>query len=193
MPEGWWKVVYTKDGYLPAESRVLKVLPRTPTSTSTCSAPNRPRSRRSRPTTRASTVTLSQPTRVAQALSGALTVTTPDGAAVGGQWTAVSPQSPPAGHPYPAEKLAMAFRFTGEKRSGEVKVVVDPLLQDHGGRAVAEGVEKTLTVRWTGPDSAGPQVSVTGVADGATYRLRARPRPAASPSTGAPAWPPRPR
>ncbi|TKK90763.1 hypothetical protein FDA94_03075 [Herbidospora galbida] len=69
----------------------------------------------------------------------------------------------------------MAFRFTGEKRSGEVKVVVDPLLQDHGGRAVAEGVEKTLSVRWTGPDSAGPQVSVTGVADGATYRLRGAP------------------
>lgn len=27
VPEGWWKVAYTKDGYLPASSRVLRVLP----------------------------------------------------------------------------------------------------------------------------------------------------------------------
>ncbi|WP_157520093.1 PxKF domain-containing protein [Herbidospora daliensis] len=177
VPEGWWKVVYTKDGYLPAESRVLKVLPpHTDVDVNLL---------RAEPTEVVKveadgaglTVTLSQPTRVAQALSGALAVTTPDGAPVGGQWTAVDPALPPPGHPHPAEKLAMAFRFTGEQRTGEVQVTVDPLLQDHGGRALAEGVTKTLTVRWTGPDTAGPQVSVTGVADGATYRLRAVPTP----------------
>src|SRR5439155_6399311 len=27
VPEGWWKVVYEKDGYLPAQSRALRVLP----------------------------------------------------------------------------------------------------------------------------------------------------------------------
>ena len=27
VPEGWWKVAFTKDGYLPATSRVLRVLP----------------------------------------------------------------------------------------------------------------------------------------------------------------------
>ncbi|WP_157556344.1 PxKF domain-containing protein [Herbidospora yilanensis] len=175
VPEGWWKVVYTKDGYLPAESRVLKVLPpHTDVDVNLFRAEPAEVERIEADDT-GLTVTMSQPTRVAQALSGALTVTTPDGAAVGGQWTAVSPQLPPAGHPHPAEKLAMAFRFTGEKRSGEVQVVVDPLLQDHGGRAVADGVEKTLTVRWTGPDSAGPQVGVTGVTDGAIYRLRGAP------------------
>ncbi|WP_157522028.1 PxKF domain-containing protein [Herbidospora cretacea] len=177
VPEGWWKVVYTKDGYLPAESRVLKVLPPHTDVDVNLFRAEPAEVEKVEADDKGLTVTLTQPTRVARALSGALTVTTPDGAAVGGQWTAVSPQSPPAGHPYPAEKLAMAFRFTGEKRSGEVKVTVDPLLQDHGGRAVAEGVEKTLSVRWTGPDSAGPQVSVTGVADGATYRLRAVPTP----------------
>ncbi|NAS25298.1 hypothetical protein GT755_26895 [Herbidospora sp. NEAU-GS84] len=170
VPEGWWKVVYTKDGYLPAESKVLKVLPphtdvdvnlfrAEPAEVATIEADDE-----------GLTVTMSQPTRVAQALGGALKVTGADG-----QWTAVSPQSPPAGHPYPDQKLAMAFRFTGEKHTGEVNVEVDGLLQDHGGRAIAEGVEKTIQVRWTGPDAAGPQVSVTGVADGATYRLHAVP------------------
>nr|WP_157554309.1 PxKF domain-containing protein [Herbidospora sakaeratensis] len=177
VPEGWWKVVYTKDGYLPAESRVLKVLPPHTDVDVNLFRAEPAEVEKVEADGEGLTVTMSQPTRVAQALSGALAVTTPDGAAVGGQWTAVSPQLPPAGHPYPAEKLAMAFRFTGERRSGEVKVTVDPLLQDHGGRAVAKGVEKTLTVSWTGPDTAGPQVSVTGVADGATYRLRAAPTP----------------
>ncbi|WP_157519237.1 PxKF domain-containing protein [Herbidospora mongoliensis] len=175
VPEGWWKVVYTKNGYLPAESRALKVLPpHTDVDVSLLRA-DLAEVDEIEADGEGLTVTMTQPTRVTQALSGALTVTTADGASVGGQWTAVSPQLPPAGHPYPAEKLAMKFRFTGEKRSGEVKVVVDPLLQDHGGRAVADGVTKTLDVRWSGPDAAGPQVGVTGVADGATYRLHSVP------------------
>lgn len=172
VPEGWWKVVYTKNGYLPAESKALKVLPphtdvdvnlfkAAPAEVDKIEADGE-----------GLTVTMSQPTRVAQALGGALKVTGADG-----QWTAVSPQSPPAGHPYPEQKLAMAFRFTGEKHTGEVTVEVDGLLQDHGGRAIAKSAEKTIQVRWTGPDAAGPQVSVTGVADGATYRLHGVPTP----------------
>ncbi|GAB1822804.1 PxKF domain-containing protein [Herbidospora sp. RD11066] len=166
VPEGWWKVVYTKKGYLPAESKALKVLPpHTDVNVSLLRADLAEVS-----TIEADgeglTVTMTQPIKLAQALSGALTVTTTDGAPVGGQWTAISPKS---------DTLAMAFRFTGEKRTGEVKVVVDGLLQDHGGRALAEGTEKTLAVKWTGPDAAGPEVNVTGVTGGATYRLHAVP------------------
>ncbi|GAB1819547.1 PxKF domain-containing protein [Herbidospora sp. RD11066] len=166
VPEGWWKVVYTKDGYLPAESRALKVLPpHTDVNVSLLRADLAEVSK-IEVDGEGLTVTMTQPTKVSQALSGALTVTTVDGAAVGGQWTAVAPKS---------DTLAMAFRFTGEKRTGEVKVAVDGLLQDHGGRAIADGVAETLDVRWTGPDTAGPQVSVTGVTDGATYRLHSVP------------------
>ncbi|GLX97198.1 PxKF domain-containing protein [Herbidospora sp. NBRC 101105] len=172
VPEGWWKVVYTKNGYLPAESKALKVLPPHTDVNVNLFKAEPAEVAKIEADGEGLTVTMSQPTRVAQALGGALKVT-----GAGGQWTAVSPQSPPVGHPYPDQKLAMAFRFTGEKHTGEVNVEVDGLLQDHGGRAIAEGVSQTLDVRWTGPDAAGPQVSITGVADGATYRLHGVPTP----------------
>ncbi|TKK88366.1 hypothetical protein FDA94_13770 [Herbidospora galbida] len=166
VPEGWWKVIYTKDGYLPAESRVLKVLPpHTDVDVSMLRADLAAVSQVQADAT-GLTVTFTQPVRSAQALSGALRVTTSDGRPVGGQWSTASPSD---------DRLALAFRFTGENRSGEVTVTVDPLLQDHGGRALAAGVERRLPVEWAGPDSAAPQVSVTGVTDGAVYRVRAVP------------------
>jgi hypothetical protein len=175
VPEGWWKVVYAKDGYVTAESRVLRVLP--------------PHTDVDVNLVRASlatvdqvevdgdglTITFDQPMRADQVLGGLLTVATSDGAPVAGQWAAVAPQPAPAGHPHAGEPLATSFRFTGERHRGEVVVTVDPSAQDHVGRAVLDGVQQTVAVDWTGPDSVAPQVSVTGVTPSAIYSLGAVP------------------
>ncbi|MFU8872852.1 PxKF domain-containing protein [Micromonospora sp. SL4-19] len=173
VPEGWWKVVYTEDGYLPTESRVLRVLPPHTDVNVNLVRADLAEVDKVEADQDGLTVTFTQPMRANQVLDG-LTVTTPDGDPVGGRWTAVSRRAP-VGHPLENAPLATTFRFAGEKRSGKVTVVVDELVQDHVGRAVAEGTERTLTVDWHGPDAVPPQVSVTGVADGGVYHLKAVP------------------
>lgn len=175
VPEGWWKVVYTKDGYLTAESRVLRVLPPHTDVDVNLVRASLATVERVDVDGDGLTITFDQPMRAGQVLGGLLTVTTTDGAPVGGQWAAVAAQPAPAGHPYAGEPLATAFRFTGERHRGEVVVTVDPSTQDHVGRAVLDGVQQTVAVDWTGPDSVAPQVSVTGVAPSAIYSLGAVP------------------
>ncbi|WP_173073537.1 PxKF domain-containing protein [Phytohabitans rumicis] len=170
VPEGWWKVAYTKDGYLPAESRVLKVLPPHTDVHANLVRAGLATVDRVEADRDGLTVTFNQPMRADQALGGLLAVTAGD-TPVGGRWTAVSPMPAPAGHPYAGEPLATAFRFTGERHTGQVSVGVDPSLQDHAGRAVAQGDQRTVSVDWSGPDRVPPQVTVTGVTHGATYSL----------------------
>jgi hypothetical protein len=175
VPEGWWKVVYTKDGYVTAESRVLRVLPPHTDVDVNLARASLATVERVDVDGDGLTVTFDQPMRADQVLGGLLTATTSDGTPLAGQWVAVAPQSAPASHPYAGEPLATAFRFTGERHRGEVVVTVDPSTQDHVGRAVLDGVQQTVTVDWRGPDSVPPQVSVTGVAPSAIYRLGAVP------------------
>ncbi len=173
VPEGWWKVVYTRDGYLPAESRVLKVLPPHTDVNVNLVRADLAEVDKIAADQDGLTVTFTQPMRADQVLDR-LTVTTPAGDPVGGRWTAGSGRAP-VGHPLETLPLATTFRFTGEKHSGKVTVLVDELVQDHVGRSVAEGTQRTLTVDWHGPDAVPPQVSVTGVADGGVYHLGAVP------------------
>ncbi|PZG17549.1 hypothetical protein C1I95_15260 [Micromonospora craterilacus] len=173
VPEGWWKVVFTRDGYLPTESRVMKVLPpHTDVNVNLVRADladvDQVEADQS-----GLTVIFTQP-MLADQVTERLAVTTPQGDPVGGRWTAVSRRAP-VGHPMENASMATTFRFTGEKHTGTVQVLVDELARDHVGRFVAEGRRRTLTVDWRGPDSVPPQVSVTGVAAGGLYHLGAVP------------------
>ncbi|NUT31832.1 MAG: hypothetical protein HOV79_02045, partial [Hamadaea sp.] len=176
VPEGWWKVVYTKPGYRTAQSAALRVLP--PHTDVHVAMVREELAAVDRITADDTglTVRFTQPIRVDQS-AGLLAVTTPQGDPVGGTWSAVDASAPPAGHPYGSGPLAIELRFTGEHHHGDVVVTVGQQVQDQAGRALAAAVAQTTAVSWSGPDTAPPVVTITGLEDGPLYRLGQSPAP----------------
>jgi hypothetical protein len=176
VPEGWWKVVFTKPGYLPASSEVLRVLPPHTDVNVTMVRNDLLAIDSVVADATGLTVTFNQPVRVGLANApGMLQVTGPDGKPIPGDWVPIAPGLAPAGHPYAGEQLATQYRFTGDRYSGQLTVTVDGFVQDHAGRAMGAAEERMLSVSWRGPDTEPPTVQVTGVTDGAAYMLGAVP------------------
>ncbi len=170
VPQGWWKVRWEGAGWLPAESRPLKVLPpQTDVDQSLVRAELATvGSATADPT--GITVGFTQPVRVSVASRpGMLSAGTATG-----RWEPVAPQVAPGG-----EQLALAYRFVAASPlSGSVPVRVDGAVQDHAGRALADAWSQSVTVGPAPADRTPPTVTVTGVKAGERYVLGAAPAPA---------------
>lgn len=147
VPEGWWKVAYTKDGYRPASSRVLRVLPPHLDVDVSMTKVGFPHVTEAAAEEGGVEITFDRLVRSDSATSE-LTVVDADGAAVPGTWSAI-------GATTGDEDLALqrGLRFTPATAlpdDATVTVTVDGVA-DYSGRLMAEPYAATVIV--PGPDS----------------------------------------
>jgi putative cell wall-binding protein len=183
VPEGFWQVVYTKDGYRTATSEVLEVLPPhfdvdeglvslSPPSVTSVTA-----------TSGAVDVTFSQPMVVASVtLEGRVAVAVA-GLPVEGTVTAVAAENDPNGR-----SLASTFRFTPSTAFGAgtaLDVAVGAAVQSYGLRGLRADHTSAVTVPVPPVDGDGDGDGGGGSGDGADTRGRTVAVPAPS-APGAP-------
>lgn len=151
VPEGWWKVVYTKDGYQPASSRVLRVLPPHLDVDVSMVKEGFPHVTGAVVRDGRLEVTFDRLVRSSTA-QRSLTVVDAEGADVPGTWSAIGATT---GDGDLALQRGLQFTPTGRLRSGaRVTVGVDGVT-DYSGRLMAAPYTVTLTVPSAGGGGTG--------------------------------------
>lgn len=154
VPEGWWKVAYTKPGYRPTTSRVLRVLPPHLDVDVSMEKEGFPHVTGSAWRSGGVDVTFDRLVRSATA-ERSLTVVDAGGAEVPGAWTAVGADT---GDGDQALQRGLRFTPTSALPAGSrVTVTVDGVA-DYSGRLMAGPYTATLTVPVTGGGGPGDPV-----------------------------------
>ncbi|WP_243058968.1 carboxypeptidase regulatory-like domain-containing protein [Nocardioides sp. SR21] len=146
VPEGWWKVAFTKDGYRPAYSRVLRVLPPHLDVDVSMVKDGLPHVTGS--VLRDGRVEVSFDRLVRSATADrSLTVVDADGAEVPGTWTALGSTT---GDGDAALQRGLRFTPAATLPGGSRVTVTVDAVADYSGRMMGEPYATTLTVPVTG-------------------------------------------
>lgn len=163
VPEGWWKVAFTKDGYLPATSRVLRVLPPHLDVDVSMVKEGFPHVTGSVLRDGRVEVTFDRLVRGATA-ERSLTVVDTGGAEVPGSWAALGSST---GDGDVALQRGLRFTPAGPLPAGSRLTVTVDGVADYSGRLMAAPYTATLTVP-TPPGGGGPGGPTRKVPDAPT-------------------------
>lgn len=147
VPEGWWQVQYAKDGYEPAHSAALEVLPPhfdVNVGLVSLAAPGVEAVTATAGSGGGVTVTFDKHMRLSVRDLEQIRVATPDGTPLPGRLEAVAPEESPAGEP-----LTRVFRFVPDAtlKAGDALVVtVDAMATSYADRPLLETVTREVVV-----------------------------------------------
>lgn len=165
VPEGWWKVAYTKDGYRPTYSRVLRVLPPHLDVDVSMVKDGFPHVTASAVRDGGVDVTFDRLVRSGTTDRG-LTVVDPAGDEVPGTWSATGATT---GDGDLALQRGLRFTPTATVAPGTVLTVSVDGVVDYGGRLMADAYTASLTVpRAGGGGPGGPTAKVPAAPAGVT-------------------------
>ncbi len=177
VPEGWWQVHYSKDGYQPASSRVLKVLPPhfdVNVGMVSLAAPEIVDITALGGPDSAVTVTFDRYMRMSVRDEQRIRLLDAEGQTIPAEIVAVAPEDSPAGEP-----LTRTFKVLPDQvlpLGSTVTVVVDQQATAYNDRTIDAEVRRDITVQGVSFASARNQLDELAAAGGITAGLQAKVR-----------------